>query len=337
MSVEVAFRYERISPKAYEHPADRAATSALHSIPLMDTVIKRLTDLAHERRFRQILVGNAVRVGENQIPSLWADYRRCGYVLDMDPLPELYVTQTPMANAMAVGAKKPLVILYSGLVSSYENDEVESVLAHELGHVLSEHYYYTTALVLLSRFLRGSLPSPLIGLPVRALYAVLLEWSRAAELSSDRASTLVMGDPLVTCRVLMRIAGGALEGMSLDAFITQATDYAEEDDLFARWSRAWVEIGMTHPLAVRRVRELVTWVSAGDYDRIRSGQYVRRGEEPPPSAEFDAAAVHYRDRFSQMLERASGGVQRLVGQLDDWLKGFGNGTAIDDEDRPEDR
>ena len=28
------FRYERISPKAYEHPADRAATSALLSIPL---------------------------------------------------------------------------------------------------------------------------------------------------------------------------------------------------------------------------------------------------------------------------------------------------------------
>ena len=178
MSVEVAFRYERISPKAYEHPADRAATSALHSIPLMDTVIKRLTDIAHERRFRQILVGNAVRVGENQVPSLWADYRRCGYVLDMDTLPELYVTQTPMANAMAVGAKRPLVIVYSGLVSSYENDEVESVLADELGHVLSEHYYYTTALVLLSRFLRGSIPSPLIGLPVRSLCRIARVGSR---------------------------------------------------------------------------------------------------------------------------------------------------------------
>ena len=118
-----------------------------------------------------------------------------------------------------------------------------------------------------------------------------------------------MGDPLVTCGVLMRIAGGAIEGMSLDAFITQATEYAEEDDLFARWSRAWVEIGMTHPFAVRRVRELVQWVSSGDYDRIRSGDYVKRGEEPPPSAHFEAAAQHYRERFSQMLERAAGGAQ----------------------------
>ncbi len=335
MPEDPSFRYERISPKAYEHPADRAATSAIRSIPLMDKVIRRLTDISHERRFRQILVGNSVRVGETQIPSLWADYLSSGRALDIDPVPELYVTQTPLSNAMTVGAKRPLVIVASGLVSSYENKEVKTVLAHELGHVLSEHYYYTTVLVLLSRFLHGSLPSPLIGLPVRALYVALLEWARAAELSSDRASALVMGDPLVTCGVLMRIAGGAIEGMSLDAFITQATEYAEEDDLFARWSRAWVELGLSHPFSVRRVRELVGWVSSGDYDRIRGGNYVRRGEEPPPSAQFEAAAEHYRERFTQMLERASGGVQRLAGQFDEWLRGRGREGSGPHEDHDE--
>ncbi|MFZ0668680.1 MAG: M48 family metallopeptidase [Acidimicrobiales bacterium] len=319
MTLAPTFRYERISSKAYEHPADRAATSALHAVPLMDVVIKRLTDVAHERRFRQILVGNAVRVGENQIPDLWGGYRSAAYILDIEA-PEFYVTQTPMANAMTVGAKRPLVIIASGLAGSYDHDEIKSVLGHELGHVLSEHYYYTTALVLLSRFLRGSVPTSLSGLPVRALYTVLLEWSRTAELSSDRAGALVMADPLVVCRVLMRMAGGALPGMNLDAFITQATEYHEEDDLFARWSRAWVELGMTHPFAVRRVRELINWVSAGDFDRIRSGNYVRRGEEAAPSSEFEAAATHYKERFTQVLERATGGVQKMVGQFDEWLK-----------------
>jgi Zn-dependent protease with chaperone function len=336
MSLNPEIRYERISSKAYEHPADRAATSAIHSIPLLDAVIKRLTDIGHERRLRQILIGNAVRVGENQIPALWADYHRCAYVLDVEPVPELYVTQTPMANAMTVGAKRPLVIVFSGLVGSYDHDEVETVLAHEMGHVLSEHYYYTTALVLLARFLRGSIPSPLIGLPVRALYVILLEWARAAELSCDRAGALVIGDPLVTCRLLMRLAGGALEGMSLDTFIAQCTEYAEEEDLFARWSRAWVELGLSHPFAVKRVRELVGWVSAGDYDRIRGGNYVRRGEEPPVSQEFEAAVDHYRERFTQMLDRTSGGVQRLIGQLDDWLRGRGRPNAPADENTDDD-
>jgi len=220
--------------------------------------------------------------------------------------------------------------VFSGLVSSFDDDEVESVLAHELGHALSEHNYYTTALVLLAQFLRTSVPGTLAGLPIRALYLVLLEWSRAAELSSDRASALVMGDPLITCRTLMRMAGGAIDGMSLDAFIVQATEYEEEEDLFARWSRAWVEIALTHPFAVRRVRELIRWVETGEFDRIRDGSYVRRGSEPPPSKEFQAAVAHYRERFGAMLERTSGGVQRLVRQLEEWLRGAGR--AQDDAD-----
>ena len=324
MTIEPVLHYEQISSKAYEHPADRAATSALHSIPLMDQVIKRLTDLAHERRLRQILVGNAVRVGDNQIPTLWAAYRLSGHVLDLETLPDFYVTQTPEVNAMTIGAKNPVVLINSGLAGSYSDEEIQAVLGHELGHVLSEHYYYTTVLVLLRNFLSTSIPGRLARLPIQALYMALLEWARAAELSSDRASALVMADPMATCRLLMRMAGGALEGMNLDAFIAQATDYAEEDDLFARWGRAWVEIGLTHPFAVRRVRELVLWVRAGDFDRIRRGDYVRRGHEPPPSAEFDAAVGHYRTRFNATLERTTGGIQRLVGQFDEWLNSRGS-------------
>jgi Peptidase family M48 len=290
----------------------------------MDKVIKRLTDVAHERRLRQIFTGNAVRVGETQIPSLWAAYRLSGYVLDIDPLPGFYVTQTPNVNAMTVGAKNPLVVINSGLAGTYRDEEIQAVLAHELGHVVSEHYYYTTVLVLLHNLLRTSIPGRLARLPIRALYMALLEWARAAELSSDRASALVMADPMATCRLLMRMAGGALEGMNLDAFITQATEYSEEDDLFGRWGRTWVEMGLTHPFAVRRVRELILWVRAGDFDRIRCGSYVHRGKEPPPSAEFDAAVAHYRDRFSGTLERTTGGVQRFVGQLDEWLESRGS-------------
>lgn len=319
-TIETFPRFEGISPKAYEHPADRAATSALRSIPMMDVVLKRLLDLGQVGRLRQVMIGNAVQIGDNQLPVLWASHRRAATILDVASLPELYVTQTPLANALTVGAQRPYVVVFSGLVSSYDQAEVDTVLAHEMAHVLSEHYYYQTALVLLSRFVSGVLPRSLVGLPIQALYLILLEWSRAAELSSDRASALVMGDPLVPCRLLMRMAGGAIEGMSLDAFVAQAAAYAEEDDLFVRWGRAWIELGVSHPFAVKRVRELVGWVQGGDFDRIRSGTYVRRGQEPPPSAEFESAVSHYRQRFTQMLERTAGGVQRLASQMEDWLR-----------------
>jgi Zn-dependent protease with chaperone function len=335
MAIELAHRYKQISAKAYEHPADRAATSALHSVPLLDTVIKRLTDLGHERRLRQIFMGNAVRIGTNQVPDVWGRYLHCASVLDLESVPDLYMINDPTVNAMAIGAKTPLVVVNSSLIGSYSIDDVQTVLAHEVAHVLSEHYYYTTALVLLKQFMEGALPrSLLLGLPVRGMYFALLEWSRAAELSADRAAAIVMDDPLAPCRVLMRLAGGSVPGMDLDAFLKQAAEYDAEDDLFSRHSRFWVELSLTHPVAVRRVKELTEWVQSGEYDRIRAGNYPRRGHEPPPSAEFTAAVAHYGERFSRFLDRTAGNVQDLGKQLSGWLKKWQSAEPGEDGEEP---
>src|ERR1700729_969486 len=108
MAIELARRFEQISSKAYEHPADRAATSALGSVPLLDKVLKRLSDLGHERRLRQIVMGNAIRLRGAQIPDVWASYVQCVSILDLDTTPDLYVTNQPNVNAMAIGAKTPI-------------------------------------------------------------------------------------------------------------------------------------------------------------------------------------------------------------------------------------
>jgi hypothetical protein len=338
MAIELAHRYEQISAKAYEHPADRAATSALHSVPLLDKVIKRLTDLGHERRLRQMVMGNAVRLGSGQVPDVWTSYVQCTSILDLEAVPDLYMINNPSVNAMAVGAKTPIVVVNSSLIGSYTPEEIRTVLGHEVAHVLSEHVYYTTALLLLKQFIEGALPRSLfLGLPVRGMYFALLEWARAAELSADRAAALVMGDPLAPCRVLMRLSGGAVSGMSLEAFLQQASEYDSEDDLFSRHTRFWAELSLTHPVAVRRVKELTEWVQSGEYDRIRAGNYPRRGHEPPPSAEFSAAVAHYGERFARFLDRTAGNVQDLGKQLGGWLKKWQSDESeadTDDSDGP---
>ena len=49
---EVAFKLEGISPRAYQHPADRAATAALARVPYLDEVVRRLVALGYERALR---------------------------------------------------------------------------------------------------------------------------------------------------------------------------------------------------------------------------------------------------------------------------------------------
>ena len=326
-AIEPALRYPGISAQGFAHPADRAATAALHSVPFFDRIIKRLSEFRYEKRLRQLYLGQAVRLGEDQLPEVWAAQQMCANALDIERCPRLYVTQQPVGNAMTIGTHEPVTIVASGLVRSYAEDERRAVLAHEMGHVLADHVALTTTFQLVSSVVQGVFRTqPLAGVPLLGLYYALLEWSRAAELTADRASALVVADPLVPCRTLMRLDGGPVEGLNLDAFIRQATEYASEDDPFARWSRFFSEVSATHPFPVRRVRELIGWVTVGDYDRIRSGQYLRRGQEPAASAEFDAAYRHYRERFNRLVERAGSSVQSVVDKVTGW---FGDGERAD--------
>ncbi|MHB1988542.1 MAG: M48 family metallopeptidase [Acidimicrobiales bacterium] len=327
-TIEPALKYPGISGQGFAHPADRAATAALHSVPLLDKAIKKFTEFSYERRSRQLFLGQAVRLGEDQLPTVWAMQRQCANTLDIAQCPKLYVTQQPVGNAITIGTHEPTVLVMSGLVASYSEEELRSVLAHEMGHVLADHVALTTAFVIVREMLAGVLKAqPLAGLPLLGVYHALLEWSRAAELTADRASALVVADPSVPCRTLMRVAGGPVKDMNLDAFIKQSTEYDDEPDPFARWSRLFEEIKAPHPFPVRRVKELISWVASGDYDRIRSGQYIRRGQEPPPSEEFDAAFRHYRSRFSTIVERAGAGIQTVVDRVSGWLDGRGGVDA----------
>jgi Zn-dependent protease with chaperone function len=235
MAIETSLSYPEISAQGFAHPADRAAAAALHSIPMLDRVIKKLSEVGYERKLRQLMLGTAVRLGEDQLPEVWAMQRRYAHTFDIATCPHLYVTQYPVGNALTIGANEPVTLVSSGLARSFDSDELHSVLAHEMGHVLADHVTFMTTFELVQLVMNGVLRgAPLAGLPLKALYFALLEWSRAAELTADRASALGTGDPLLTCRTLMRMAGGPVPGLDLDAFIRQATEYEGEGDPFAR-------------------------------------------------------------------------------------------------------
>ena len=319
MAQPTLHRLEEISPRAFQHPADRAATAALGQIPGVGQVVRRLTELQYERALRQILLANAVKLGPQQLPEVWSVYERAGATLDLPELPDLYTTYFPLGpNALAIGAGKPIVLVSSQFVELLDGDELWSVLGHELGHVLSDHVLYQTTLQILLR-LGGALPA-VVRLPLRAVRAVLLEWYRSAELTADRAAALACRDPLATCRSLMVTAAGVpSRRLDLDAFLRQAGDYEEWDSRWDRLLRFLAERQGTHPYAVRRVRELTEWVRGGDFDRILGGNYPRRGESDL-QGDADRASDYYVNRLWNVYREASEGAQGLRGRLDDWLR-----------------
>ncbi len=317
-------RFPGISPKAYEHPADRAATAALAQIPMLETVVTRLVEFGYERAYRQDLLASAVRLGPRQLSGLHAAHLDVLETLDVAEAPDLYLVHDPEVNAMTIGVGRPMVLLTSALLDVLEAAEAKAVLAHEAGHVLSGHVLYRTALQILLRLTSaGGLPG-LAALPLRAVQMALLEWFRASELSSDRASALVVGDPRLVCRALMHVAAGRprLVGQELDvaAFLTQAAEYEESGWGFDRVSRLWRELGMTHAYPVRRAQEVMRWVREGEYDRIVSGEYERRGDPVDPRAQAAGAADHYAERFSATFRDLGESLATTGEQLADWLR-----------------
>jgi Zn-dependent protease with chaperone function len=314
------YQLEGISPRAFQHPADRAATAALNQIPYLDGVVRKLIELGYERALRQAMLGSAVRLGQEQLPRIWVLEREVFHVLDLDDVPDLYLTQFPVANALTFGSGRPVIVLNSELVRLLDTDGLRIVIAHEAAHVLSDHVLYQTALVILLQ-LGASIRLPIFaGLPLLAIRSALLEWSRAAELSCDRAAALVSRDPMAVCRALMTLAGGeAVDELNLDAFMKQGLDYDERGSGLERLTRLFMHLNITHPMPVRRTHQLLAWVRSGDYDRIKDGDYIRRGQEPPLREEAGAAQEHYAARVRDAFKDVGDSLGDVGDQLGDWL------------------
>ena len=312
-----------ISPKAWQHPADRAATAALASIPYLDQVVRKLIELGYERALRQSYLGSSVRLGEDQLGDVWREHALAYATLDMPDVPALYLTQIPFANAGAIGAKQPIVVVQSGLVRLLDSSQRRAVFAHEAAHILSDHQLYGTALLILLHLGSAALPLPLI--PVRT---ALLEWSRAAELSCDRAAALVTRDPLAVCRTLMSIAGGAMvDQLDLDVFMKQGLEYDEKGSGLERLTRLLIDLGLTHPMPVRRTHELMDWVRSGAFDRVVGGEYPTRGEPHDVRAESGEAVAFYSERFRKAFRDAGETIGSAGDQLAGWLRRDGGDDA----------
>ena len=87
-------------------------------------VIKKLNEVSYERKYRQLMLGNAVRLGEDQLPEVWALQRRCANTFDIAICPRLYVTQAPVGNALTIGSNEPMTLVSSGLAGSFDSDEL---------------------------------------------------------------------------------------------------------------------------------------------------------------------------------------------------------------------
>ncbi len=321
-----------ISPSAWQHPAEREAVRALGKVPGLDAIARRLIGALGARSLELTLQGDAVRVGPRQLPDLHGALQEVCEVLDVREDIALFVTRRPSFSAGAYGLSRPFIILRSEELSLLGRAQWHARLGVEVGHATSGCGTYRTLLAVLDRAAEGRLPS-LAELAVLPLKLALQDWSRAADLSADRAGLLAVQDIRAMVRLHLTLAAGHLGGelaeLNVDAYLRQAEEHQADskDDSLLKVLGA---LDVSQALLIQRTAELSRWAKGAEYHGIVAGAYPSRSppafdadfaEAPPvevpigpgPAAAARAAASAAADEARRAARSA---VQRFAGVLD---------------------
>jgi heat shock protein HtpX len=139
------------------------------------------------------------------------------------PMPKVYIIDSPHPNAFATGRDPAhaAVAATTGLLATLERDEVEAVMAHELGHIRNRDTLVMTmtatiagAISMLANFgfffNNGERANPLamiaaIFLAPFAAMLVQLAISRNREYGADRAAAEICGNPRALASALAKL------------------------------------------------------------------------------------------------------------------------------------
>ncbi|MBD2104401.1 M48 family metallopeptidase [Leptolyngbya sp. FACHB-261] len=318
--------YPGLSSEAFRHPLDAQAELALRNLPGFNLVARKFVEFIYERPQLIYHSGNSIQVGPRQYATLYRIFRECVRDLDVHPEPILFATQNPIANAYSLGQERPYIVINSGLLDLMNEDEIRSVLAHELGHIKCGH----TILIQMAMWVMGAITT--IGeltfgignvVGTGLIYA-FHEWKRKAELSCDRAALLALDDLNVVVSSMMKFSGGCHQfghECSLEEFIKQSEQFQQLDSdglnqvyKFLLYNGGQGAI-LSHPFPVDRVHYLREWSLSSEYYNIKSGNYVR-GEDstidinstpPAPSeaAELQRQIQELQDEINRLKRKGN--------------------------------
>lgn len=273
----------------FRHPFDLEATHSLKQLPGLDLLVRQVLGSVGEQFFYLENIASSILVSDQQLPHLHQLLLDACQTLDLEP-PQLYIRQHPVPNAytFAMRGKQAFIVVHTSLIELLTPEEIQAVIAHELGHLKCEHGLYLTLANLV--VLAGNLLSPWGKMLTQGLQTQLMEWVRCAEFSCDRAALLATQDPRVVMSVLMKLSGGSpslAPHLNLDAFVAQARTYDQIS------STEWGELlkqtqtaQLTHPLPVLRAREIDRWSSSPNYQSLLKRNFMVYNDKVNPKGEW---------------------------------------------------
>ena len=231
----------------YAFPLDYTLHDKLNSIPMFESICKSITSTILTQEIES-MNQVAVAVGPNQFPEIYQMVVDCAHRLGIG-IPNTYILNYNEMNAytIAVDDASPMIVLYSGLVERFQNHpgELKAVIAHECGHIHNNHSVYKSVINAMTNGF-GNINRLVSG----AAKLMMTQWTRATEVTADRAALICCDDPqdFIDSQATL-LSGGMLNmdyKLNLDALRKQLEESTNNPTRIEEMFR-------DHPSGIRRI------------------------------------------------------------------------------------
>lgn len=260
-----------MTPSDFIHPEDAAALRQMESLPGFPALVKKIMAVGYETLQYGINMASTIRLSERQLPQIYQHLPPICQKMGI-PEPEFYLQMSPVPNAWTSGDTRIFITVTSALIEMMSDEELDSVIAHECGHILCRHVLYHTVAQLLSS---GLANLGILGTLATPIQFAILYWSRKSELSADRAASIITS-PETVASTMARLSGGPkslTSQINLEEWAKQADKYEQiqNSGLWNKTLQMAAIAGLDHPFSAVRVREILKWANSEQYRIIMNG------------------------------------------------------------------
>lgn len=240
----------------YAFQQDLQLRATLGSISILRTLAEAFTSSAASIRRHQALVEMA-QATPRQFPKLFEIVRECSQRLDL-PVPTLFVDSSPTVNAYTIATddRAPFIVVSSGCVNHMDEDELRFVLGHECGHIHNQHGVYNYMAILAGNVALSqamslfSVMAGFVRLAQQGMRLGLSAWSRAGEITCDRAGAICVRDIRSPAKALAKLVAP----VDIERFGPINPDEVVSQSQRASHSILRLEEAfLTHPLVGKRI------------------------------------------------------------------------------------
>lgn len=195
---------------------------------------------------------DSVKVSPNQFPKLYDMMRDCANTLGIG-LPTMFVINAPgelNAFTYATEDADPIIVMCSSMLERFTDQELKATIGHECGHIHNNHGVYQTAAYFVAGQASAFIPGvgQILTLLAQPVANALNAWSRAGEVSADRAGIICCGEHESTERTDAKLASGAVFGAEINV-----DELVKQYDMLRSTPARMMEWISTHPANVRRI------------------------------------------------------------------------------------